>query len=72
MGDIQDDIKNKAEEFGGKAKEGLGNVTDNEKLEAEGKADQTKADIKQGIEELGDKVKEACDKILGAFQDEKK
>ena len=72
MGDVQDDIKNKAEEFGGKAKEGLGNVTDNEKLEAEGKADQTKADIKQGIEELGDKVKEAGDKILGAFQDEKK
>ncbi|MCT1564510.1 CsbD family protein [Corynebacterium glucuronolyticum] len=72
MGDIQDDIKNKAEEFGGKAKEGLGNVTDNEKLEAEGKADQTKSDIKQGIEELGDKVKEAGDKILGAFQDEKK
>ncbi|MCI6207309.1 MAG: CsbD family protein [Corynebacterium glucuronolyticum] len=72
MGDIKNDIKNKAEEFGGKAKEGLGDVTDNEKLENEGKADQTKSDIKQGIEELGDKVKEAGDKILGAFQDEKK
>lgn len=72
MGDIQDDIKNKAEEFGGKAKEGLGDLTDNEKLENEGKADQTKSDIKQGIEELGDKVKEAGDKVLGAFQDEKK
>ena len=41
-------------------------------LEAEGKADQVKSEIKQGIEELGDKVKEAGDKILGAFQNDKK
>ena len=68
MGDIQ----NKAEERGGKAKEAFGDATGNERLEAEGKADQVKSEIKQGIEELGDKVKEAGDKILGAFQNDKK
>ncbi|MHA6512279.1 CsbD family protein [Tessaracoccus sp. Z1128] len=49
-----DKIRNAAEEAGGKVKEGLGKVTDNERLEAEGKADQTSADIKQA----GEKVKD--------------
>ena len=34
---ISDDIKNKADEFGGKAKEAAGDVTDNKDLKAEGK-----------------------------------
>ena len=46
MGDIQ----NKAEELGGKAKEAFGDATGNERLEAEGKADQVKSEIKQGID----------------------
>ncbi|MHA6509037.1 CsbD family protein [Tessaracoccus sp. Y1736] len=49
-----DKIRNAAEEAGGKVKEGLGKATDNERLEAEGKADQTSADIKQA----GEKVKD--------------
>lgn len=49
-----DKIRNAAEEAGGKVKEGLGKVTDNERLEAEGKADQVSADIKQA----GEKVKD--------------
>jgi uncharacterized protein YjbJ (UPF0337 family) len=36
-----DKIDNKSEELGGKVKEGVGKATDNESLEAEGKADQT-------------------------------
>jgi len=39
----------------GKAKEAVGKVTDDEKLEAEGKGDQVRADIKQA----GEKVKDA-------------
>lgn len=50
-----DKIDNKAQDFGGKAKEAAGKVTDNERLEAEGRADQTGADVKQA----GEKVKDA-------------
>jgi uncharacterized protein YjbJ (UPF0337 family) len=49
-----DKIDNKAEEFGGKAKEGIGRATDNEQLEAEGKADQTSSKLKQAGENIKD------------------
>ena len=39
----------------GKAKEAAGKATDDEQLEAEGKVDQSKADLKQA----GEKVKDA-------------
>jgi uncharacterized protein YjbJ (UPF0337 family) len=51
----EDKIRNAAEDLGGKAKEAAGKVTDNERLEAEGKADQSKADLKQA----GEKTKDA-------------
>jgi uncharacterized protein YjbJ (UPF0337 family) len=50
-----DKMKNMAEDVSGKAKEATGKVTDDESLEAEGKADQTEADLKQA----GEKVKDA-------------
>ncbi|MGV0335585.1 CsbD family protein [uncultured Corynebacterium sp.] len=59
---ISDDIKNKADEFGGKAKEAAGDVTDNEDLKAEGKGDQAESKIKQGIEDLKDKASEFLNK----------
>lgn len=52
---FDDKIKNTAQDLGGKAKEAAGKVTDNERLEAEGKADQVEADLKQA----GEKVKDA-------------
>ncbi|MGW9346004.1 CsbD family protein [Streptomyces albidoflavus] len=52
---IGDDIKHNAEEMKGKAKEAMGDATDNERLEAEGKADQTSANLKQA----GQGVKDA-------------
>ncbi|WP_103662910.1 CsbD family protein [Microbacterium sp. CJ77] len=52
---IGDKIKHGAEDLTGKAKEAAGKATDNERLEAEGKADQTKADVKKA----GDNVKDA-------------
>ncbi|MBB1516531.1 CsbD family protein [Tessaracoccus sp. MC1679] len=52
-----DKIRNAAEEAGGKVKEGLGKATDNERLEAEGKADQVSADIKQATEKVKDVFK---------------
>ncbi len=52
---IDDKLKNTAEDLSGKTKEHTGKATDDPELEAEGKTDQTKSDIKQA----GEKVKDA-------------
>jgi uncharacterized protein YjbJ (UPF0337 family) len=54
---IGDKISNAAEEAKGKAKEGAGRASDNEQLEAEGQADQGKADLKQRGEHVKDAFK---------------
>ena len=51
----EDKIRNKGEEIGGAAKEKVGQATGDRDLEAEGKGDQTKANLKQA----GEKVKDA-------------
>jgi uncharacterized protein YjbJ (UPF0337 family) len=50
-----DKIDNAAEEAKGNVKEGVGKLTDNESLEAEGKADKAGANLKQA----GEKIKHA-------------
>jgi len=50
-----DKIKNTAENWSGKGKEAVGDATDNERLENEGRTDQSKANLKQA----GEKVKDA-------------
>ncbi|MDP9417493.1 MAG: CsbD family protein [Actinomycetota bacterium] len=50
-----DKTGNKIEDLSGKAKEGLGGLTGNEDLRAEGQTDQSKADLKQA----GEKIKDA-------------
>ncbi|MFP5022187.1 CsbD family protein [Pseudonocardia phyllosphaerae] len=52
-----DKINHKAQELQGKAKEAVGNVTDDEYLQAEGKSDQAKGNAKQ----VGDKLKDAVE-----------
>jgi uncharacterized protein YjbJ (UPF0337 family) len=52
-----DKARNMAEDAGGKAKEAAGKMTDDERLEAEGKADQVSADVKQ----TGEKIKDVFD-----------
>ncbi|MCT9821422.1 CsbD family protein [Microbacterium sp. W1N] len=52
-----DKIKNAAEELAGKAKEAVGEVTNNDKLVAEGKADQAKASVKKAGEDVKDALK---------------
>ncbi len=49
-----DKVENTAQDLGGKAKEGIGDATGNEDLEAEGKADQTKANLKKAGENVKD------------------
>ena len=53
-----DKMENAAEELGGKAKEAMGRMTDDEQKIAEGKTDQTKANIKQAGEDVKDAFKE--------------
>lgn len=54
---LDDKIKHTAEDLAGKAKEAAGKVTGNEKLEAEGEAQQAKADIKKAGENVKDAFK---------------
>jgi uncharacterized protein YjbJ (UPF0337 family) len=58
---LGDKIQNAGEEAAGKVKETTGRATDNRSLEAEGKADQTSANIKQAGEKAKDAVKDALD-----------
>ncbi len=53
-----DKIQNAGEKLAGKSKEAAGKLTGNERLEAEGKMDQTKSDLKSA----GEKVKDAFKK----------
>jgi uncharacterized protein YjbJ (UPF0337 family) len=54
---FDDKADNKAEELGGKVKEGVGKATDDERLEAEGKADQKSSKLKQAAENVKDVFK---------------
>ena len=53
----ENEIKNTAEKLVGKGKEAVGKLTDNDKLVAEGKADQAKANVKQAGENVKDAFK---------------
>ena len=52
-----DKLSNKAEELGGKVKEGTGKATGDKDLEAEGKGDQAGANLKQAGEKVKDVFK---------------
>lgn len=54
---VGDKIQNAGEEAAGKVKETAGRATDNQSLEAEGRADQVSANVKQA----GEKAKDALD-----------
>lgn len=67
---ILDDAKNKAQDLAGKAKEKVGEVTNNDDLRAEGLKDQGAAGlkdagqkVKDSAEELGNKVKDGVDDL---------
>ncbi len=58
-----DKVRNKAEELGGKAKQGIGEATGNDRLTAEGEAQETSAHAKQA----GEHVKDAGKNVRDAF-----
>jgi len=53
----EDKMGNKIDELAGKGKETVGRATDNPDLEAEGKGDQTKSNLKQAGEKVKDVFK---------------
>lgn len=59
-----DKAKNKAQDATGKVKETTGKATNDNKLEGEGKADQTEASFKNA----GEKVKDAVDDVKDGFK----
>lgn len=65
---IADKARNKAEELAGQGKEAIGDVTDNDKLKAEGQADQAAAKAKQageGVKDAAGDVADATKKTFG-------
>jgi uncharacterized protein YjbJ (UPF0337 family) len=46
--------RNKAQELKGQVKEAAGRASDDPRLEAEGRADQTKANLRQAVEKIKD------------------
>ncbi len=58
---LGDKMENAAERAKGQGKEHLGDATDNEQMEAEGRAEQTEANVKQA----GEKVKDAWNDATG-------
>ena len=55
---LADKAKNAAQDAAGKVKEAVGDATDNDRLRAEGQADQAKGNLKQA----GENVKDAFNK----------
>jgi uncharacterized protein YjbJ (UPF0337 family) len=53
----EDKARNTGDKIAGKTKEGMGKLTDDERLEAEGKKDSKKADMKQKGEKIKDVFK---------------
>ena len=54
-----DKLRNQSEDLKGKAKETIGRATDDEELEAQGRTDQAKADLKNAGEKVKDAIKDA-------------
>ena len=62
-------FENAKDKLGGQAKEGLGKLTGDKETEAEGQAQQGKADVKDKLQDARDTAKGALDGLRG--QDKK-
>jgi uncharacterized protein YjbJ (UPF0337 family) len=63
MGELSDKAK-------GHAKEAVGDMTDDERLEREGKLDQLSGDAKGAAKDAKDKVEEGVDAVRDRMRDE--
>lgn len=60
-----DKFENAKDKVGGQAKEGLGKVTGDKETQAEGQAQEGKADAKDKLQDARDTVKGAIDGVFG-------
>lgn len=68
MGNKDDKIKGKANQAAGAVREKTGDLTNNEKMQAKGKAQHAKGDgqeTKGKIKDAGDSVKDAAKSVAG-------
>ncbi|MFK5599840.1 CsbD family protein [Methylobacterium sp. HMF5984] len=65
MSSTTDKIKGLANEAVGNVKQGVGNVTDNDKLKAEGKAQELKGEAQKTTGDVKDGAKHVVDKVTG-------
>lgn len=63
-------MEEKFDELKGHAKETVGDLTDDDELKAEGKADQATGKVKEFIDDVADKVKDAFDKAKDKLHEE--
>jgi uncharacterized protein YjbJ (UPF0337 family) len=54
-----DKLRNQGQDLKGKAKESVGRATDDEELEAQGRADQAESNLKQAGEKVKDAINDA-------------
>jgi len=57
------------EDAKGRAKEAVGDLTDNEDLKREGKLDQTSANVKDKLDNVGDKAEDLVDGAKDKVED---
>lgn len=63
-----DKLSNKGEEAAGKMKEKAGEMTDDERLEAEGRTEKSKAKGKQVLDDAAEKAKGTAEGARDAFK----
>jgi uncharacterized protein YjbJ (UPF0337 family) len=60
----------KTDKAKGHVKEAVGDMTDDERLEREGKLDQLSGDVKGGVDDAKDKIGEGVDAVRDRMRDE--
>ena len=64
---LGDKISNKTDKIAGRGKESIGEATGDEQLQAEGQADQAKADLRDAVDDVKDAVGDAAGKVKKLF-----
>ena len=63
----KDELDGKAESVKGKIKQGVGDLTDNDRMREQGAADEMKGDVQEGFgkarRKVGDAIEDAGDKL---------
>ena len=68
MNNVRERSEGKAEELGGKIKQGLGNLIGNEQMEAEGAAKAAKGEARQEAAKAGERIKGKAEEVVGAVK----